>query len=89
MTTLMKKVYFHVPNKGFSPYKLTSQHILIAVMASNIVCCITMSVGVGCRGKYFQGRKVFGDWDVRVEQVCLSHIHAIEHVDDEENLFQK
>ena len=22
-----------------------------------------------CRSKYFKGKKIFGDWDVRVEQV--------------------
>ncbi len=24
------------------------------------------------RSKYFRGRKIFGDWDIRVEQVSIS-----------------
>ena len=34
-----------------------------------------------CRSKYFRGRKVFGDWDIRVEQAEFSEINLAAYTD--------
>ena len=52
------------------------------IMVINMSTLYFYIVCIVCyRSKYFRGRKVFGDWDVRVEQAEFSEINLAAYTD--------